>query len=93
MIKGFVMNSGNLIGLQQKLWDMSIFDIATQFQKLVNQPLDCIISLHCLPFIPTEGSPEEIKLGSFPTTIQANRVSVQYMEIDAGSITVKEFWG
>ena len=94
MIKGFVMNSGNLIGLQSKLWDMSIFDIATQFQKLVNQPLDCLISLHCLPFIPTEGTtPEEIKLGSFATGISANRVAAQYMEIDAGSIAVSEYWG
>lgn len=94
MIKGFVMNSGNLIGLQNKLWDMSLFDIATQFQKLVNQPMDCIISLHCLPFIPTEGpTPEEIKLGSFSTGISANRVAAQYMEIDAGSIDVKEYWG
>lgn len=94
MIKGFVMNSGNLIGLQSKLWDMSIFDIATQFQKLVNQPLDCLISLHCLPFIPTEGTtPEEIKLGSFPTGISANRVAAQYMEIDAGSIAISEYWG
>ena len=93
MIKGFVMNSGNLIGLQNKLWDMSIFDIATQFQKLVNQPIECIISLHCLPFRPTEGAAEEIKLGSFPTTISANRITAQYMEIDAGSISVSEYWG
>lgn len=93
MIKGFVMNSGNLQGLQSKLWDMSIFDITTQFQKLVTQPLDCLISLHCLPFTPTEGSSEEIKLGSFPTTIEANRIVVQYMEIDAGSISVSEYWG
>lgn len=93
MIKGFVMNQANLMALQQKLWDMSIFDISTQFQKLVNQPLDCIISLHCLPFTPTESTAEEIKLGSFPTTINAIRVAAQYMEIDAGSITVNEFWG
>jgi hypothetical protein len=94
MIKGFVMNSGNLIGLQSKLWDMNFFDIATQFQKLVNQPLDCFISLHCLPFTPTEGSsPQNIKLGGFDTTIQANPITVQYMEIDAGTIDVKEFWG
>ena len=93
MIKGFVMNSGNLIGLQNKLWDMSFFDIATQFQKLVNQPLDCLISLHCLPFTPTEGTAQNIKLGGFDTTISANRITAQYMEIDAGTYDVKEFYG
>lgn len=93
MIKGFVMNQGNLQGLQAKLWDMSLFDVATQFQKLVNQPLDCVISLHCLPFTPTEGSAEEIKLGSFATGILANRITAQYMTIDAGTINIREYWG
>lgn len=93
MIKGFVMNSGNLVGLQQKLWDMSFFDIATQFQKLVNQPLDCFISLHCLPFAPPEGSAQNIKLGGFDTTISANIITAQYVAVDAGTIDVKEFWG
>lgn len=94
MIKGFVMNSGNLIGLQQKLWDMNFFDIATQFQKLVNQPLDCFISLHCLPFAPPEGTtPQNIKLGGFDTTIQANIITAQYVAVDAGTIDIREFWG
>lgn len=94
MIKGFVMNSGNLIGLQSKLWDMSFFDIITQYQKLINDPINCIISLHCLPVTPPESAqPEEIKLGSFPTTISANRVTAQYVEVDGGTIHVDEYWG
>lgn len=93
MIKGFVMNPGNLATLQSKLWDISFFDIATQFQKLVSQPMDCIISLHCLPFTPTSGNTEEIKLGSFPTSVQANRAISQYEEVDAGTIDVQEYWG
>lgn len=93
MIKGFVIGQGNLINLQQKLWNMSIFDIETQFQKLVNQPLECIISLHCLPCLPTTGSTEHIKLGSFDTEVTGNRITNQYLEINAGTLSVPLYWG
>lgn len=93
MIKGFVIGSGNLINLQQKLWNMSIFDIETQFQKLVNQPLECIISLHCLPCLPLTGNPENIKLGSFDTEVTGNRITNQYLTIDGGTLTVPKYWG
>lgn len=93
MIKGFVISSASLEQLQNKLWDMSIFDITTQFQKLVNQPLDCLISLHCLPCLPTTGSSEEIKLGSFETGVNAIRIANQYLEISCGSLTVPKYWG
>lgn len=94
MIKGFVIGSSGLAQLQNKLWDMSFFDIATQFQKLVNQPLDCLISLHALPVLPTtDSTAEEIKLGSFPTGVSANKITNQYVVVDCGSLTVPEFYG
>ena len=93
MIKGFLMNSVNIGSLQNKLWDMSFFDILTQYQKLINDPIDCIISLHCLPFAPVGGNAEEIKLGSFPTGVSANRINAQYAEVDGGTIHVDEYWG
>lgn len=93
MIKGFVIGQAALVSLQQKLWDMSIFDISTQFQKLVNQPLDCLISLHAIPCLPATGQQEEIKLGSFPTQVSALRITNQYLEIDGGSLKVPLYWG
>lgn len=94
MLKGFVIGTGALVQLQQKLWDMSIFDITTQFQKLVNQPLDCLISLHCLPVLPdTAANPENVKLGSFDTEVQASRISNQYKSISGGTLAVPKYWG
>lgn len=93
MIKGFVIGASGLAALQNKLWDMSFFDIATQFQKLVNQPLDCLISLHALPVLPTTGNSEEIKLGSFPTSVNAVRITNQYVIVDCGSLTCPEYYG
>ena len=94
MIKGFLIGTSALVNMQQKLWNMSIFDISTQFQKLVNQPLECLISLHCLPFTPAiSATQEHVKLGSFDTEVNASRITAQYMEIDGGSITVPKYWG
>lgn len=94
MIKGFVVGTSALVSMQGKLWDMSIFDIATQFQKLVNQPLDCLISLHCLPVLPTASStPQHIKLGSFDTEVEGLPITSQYVVVDCGTLNVKEYYG
>ena len=92
MIKGFVIGAGNLALLQNKLWDMSVFDIATQFQKLLNQPLDCLISLHALPVLPSTGATENVKLGSFDTEVTANRINSQYVVVDCGTLKVPEYY-
>ena len=93
MIKAFLMNATNIEQFQDKLWNMSIFDITTQFQKLLNEPLNCVISLHCLPFVPTTGASQNIKLGSFDTEVQAARITANYMEIDCGTLSIKKMWG
>lgn len=93
MIKGFLVSSQTLIALQAKLWNMSIFDITTQFQKLVNQPLDCLISLHCLPVLPTTGSSSDIKLGSFDTELDSLLIANQYVEVNCGTLNVPLYWG
>lgn len=94
MIKGFVVGSANLQAMQQTLWNMSIFDISTQFQKLVNEPLQCMISLAALPVTPANtGTLENIKLGSFDTQAQGYRITGQYEVVDCGSLNLKEYWG
>lgn len=93
MIKAFLMNATSLEQFQDKLWNMSIFDITTQFQKLLNEPLNCVISLHCLPFVPSTGASQNVKLGSFDTEITASRITANYMEIDCGTLNIKKMWG
>lgn len=93
MIKAFLMDAVTIEQFQDKLWNMSLFDIATQFQKLLNEPLNCVISLHCLPFVPTTGASQNIKLGSFDTQVQAARITSNYMEIDCGTLSIKKMWG
>ena len=93
-IKAFVVTSNTIESMFQKLWDETLFDVSN-FQKLLEEPLDSLISLHCLPFKPTVGSPGNIKLGNydFGGGVTGDVVTSQYKTIDCGQITVNEFWG
>lgn len=91
-IKAFLVPNTTIKAMFQKLWDANIFDIAT-FQKLVESPIDCIISLHCLPVTPEVSGVDPIILGSFDTELLGNVISNQYLTIDCGSLNIKEYWG
>lgn len=94
MLKAFLVSTGNLQALQNKLWNISAFDIATQFQKLVNEPMQCMVSLHALPVLPaTVGTAEHIKLGSFDTEVSANRINENWHVVDCGTLNIGKFWG
>ena len=91
-IKGFVVSTGIISGLFNELWNTSLFDIDT-FQKLLSEPLDALISLHCLPFIPANGTAATIKLGNYETQQSAPVITNQYSTIDCGELTVPKYWG
>ena len=94
MIKGFVIGSAALAALQNRLWDISIFDIATQFQKLVNEPMQCFISLHAMPVLPTTNpTAEHIKLGGYDTEVSANKITNQYVIVNCGTLDISKYWG
>lgn len=93
-IKAFIVTPAILTAVFNKLWDTSIFDIPLQFQKLVDNPIDCIISLHCIPCVPSNtGAQSNIKIGNFDTENKGVVIDNQYLTIDCGSLSIKEFWG
>ena len=93
LLKAFVMSTGTLQQFQSVLWNTSIFDIQTQFQKLVNEPMQCIVSLHALPFTPVYGSGEHVKLGSFDTEVSGLRITENWHIIDCGTLNIGKYWG
>lgn len=92
-IKAFLVDYTILTNLFGKLWDTNIFNILTQFQKLVDNPMDCIISLHCVPLAPRTVGNEDIIIGSFNTEVQAPVLANQYVTIDCGIYNLQEYWG
>ncbi|MBP5430873.1 hypothetical protein [Ruminococcus sp.] len=92
-IKAFHVSSQNITDLFHKLWDKDIFDI-DQWQKLVSSPIECIVSLHALPIVPSDGThTDQIHLGSFATAINAPVIQSQYKEIDCGYVDLIKFFG
>lgn len=92
-IKAFLVSPSIMQSVFNVLWDSSIFDIPLQFQKLVDNPMDCLISFHCIPVIPSTSGNGNIKLGNLDTQTVAPIINNQYLTIDCGSLNIKEFWG
>lgn len=83
-----------LEAILRKLWTKSIFDIPTMWQKSLEDPMDAIVSLHALPISPeVVQDPNNIFIGNLDMDVKAPVVVSQYVEVDCGSLTVKEFWG
>ena len=94
-IKAFIVDTGIIHTLFQELWNSNIIDIAT-WQKLFNDPMSAFVSLHCLPFVPTNtGGSAAIHLGNidFNDMITAVPITNQYKRVDCGKYTLKPFWG
>ena len=91
-IKAFTVTSGTIQNVFIRLWDSSLFDI-DNFQKLLESPLDAIISLQAVPVSPTVANDELIKLGGYNTEQYGKRIPSQYMTVNCGTLAVKEFWG
>lgn len=92
-IKAFQVTPAIMQAVFNKLWDSSIFDIPLQFQKLVDNPIDCIISFHCIPVTPSTSGTGSIRLGNLDTEQSAAIINNQYLTIDCGYLSIKEFWG
>lgn len=77
--------------LNNYLW--SDFWEISSFKKIVANPMDCIVSLLILPCtVPSSGT-REIKVGSLSTGVTSNNASNQFIKVNCGNISVKEFSG
>lgn len=93
-IDAFLVNQGTVTQLFQSLWSTSVFDIAT-WQKIFNEPMEALISLHAIPFLPAASGSKYIHLGNmdFNDTISSTPLTSQYKTIDCGKYTLKPFFG
>lgn len=93
-VKAYHVTETNLVKFFTDLWSTSVFDVAT-FQKLVSEPLEALISLHCIPFYPSEGVSSHIHLGNFDfnNELSAPIITNQYKTVKCGTVTVPYYWG
>ena len=72
------------------LWSSNIIEI---LQKFLNNPMDCIISLHMIYATPSTNGKQNIILGYLDSGVSANVVSNQFINIDCGSVNTVEYFG
>ena len=82
-----------LEAIMSKLWDGSIFNILNMWQKSISDPMDAIVSLHAIPVSPEVNGPTAIWIGNFDTELTSPLVTSQYVEVDCGTLNIKEYWG
>ena len=78
-----------IASLGQYLWSSNIVDI---LQKFLNNPMDAIISLHMIYCTPTTGDRKNIVLGYLDSGVSALTVAEQFVNINCGSVDVKEYF-
>ena len=75
----------------QFLWDLDPTNILN-WQKVIQNPIDAIISLHMIYVTPITGSPQHIKCGYIETDVSSKVVTNQYVDIDCGTVDVNEYF-
>lgn len=91
-IKSFLVTPAIIKAVFNRLWNNNIFDVIT-WQKIIEEPLDAIVSLICVPVTPTASGSGNIQLGNIDTQVAAPVITNQYVQVNAGAVTVPEFWG
>ena len=72
------------------LWGESI---AGTLASIFTNPLNAIISLHCIYCEPDVIGTKEIRLGYLASGVSAKYVVSQYKEVDCGTIRIPEYYG
>lgn len=87
----FTPTLSQLRNLSSYMWS-DLFSIET-FKKLFANPMDAILGLSIVPVDVPVDSVKPVVVGNISTDINMNVASTQYVEVDCGSLTIREFWG
>ena len=88
----FNPTSTQLYNLANYMWSNPLFDLDA-WKKIFADPMDAILGLSIVPVnVPSSGA-SAVTVGNISTGVSMNKASAQYVEVDCGSLNVKEFWG
>lgn len=88
-IRVYNPTSAQLQSVANKLWGN---DFINTVKKIMNDPMEAMISLHSVPFGIATGSNSNILVGNFDTEVSAKVVTTQYYTLDCGNISLPEHW-
>lgn len=67
-------------------------DFLTNVSRLINNPIDYLLSVMLAPYTPAGVSGQLISMGGVTSQVSSKRVTNQYTELDCGTVELKEFW-
>lgn len=79
-----------LRNLATYMWSTDFFD---NIVKLWADPMDVIIGLNILPVRVPDGGNANVKVGNVNTGVIMNKAASQFVTVDCGSISIKEYFG
>ena len=88
-IRVYSPTSAQLQSLAGKLWGN---DFVNTIHKIMNDPMEAMISLHSVPFQIVGGGNANIEVGNFDTEVSAKTVTTQYYTLNCGNISLPEHW-
>lgn len=68
-------------------------DFLTNVKKLMNDPIDYILSFMLAPYTPDTSASTTITIGGTNSEVNALRISSGYKTVNCGTIALQEFWG
>lgn len=80
-----------LVSLSNYMWG-SLFDIST-YKKIFADPMDCILGLSIVPVSVPNGVAKNVTVGNISTDVSMTTAASQYVEVNCGSLDVREYWG
>lgn len=77
--------------LASYMWS-GLFDI-DGWRKIFADPMNAILGLSIVPVNVPSGGAKTVKVGNISTGVSMTVASSQYVEVDCGTLNVREFWG
>lgn len=94
LINVWVPSTTDINNLANYLWsNFDLTDPTKTLSKMFTDPLSYILSLHMLPFTVDSSTAITVTLAGLATTVSMPPATVQFKDIDCGSVTINEYWG
>lgn len=93
-ISAYVPSITDINKLADWIWgNYDKFDSNKVLGKIFTEPMESILSLHMLPFTPASSTAIAVTIGNFATGLTMKPLTLQFTDINCGSLSFTEFWG
>ena len=94
LINVWVPSTTDINNLASYLWsNFDLTDPTKTLSKMFTDPMSYILSLHMLPFTVDSSTAITVTLAGLATTVSMPPATIQFKDIDCGSVTINEYWG